>query len=333
MPNKRRPIRGSKAFSPRKRAKRPVPRLDSWPEISDGPKIQGFAGYKAGMTHALLVDYRPSSNTSGQEVQVPITVIEVPPMKVAAVRMYENTAYGMRTVGEVWASNLDPDLNRRLPIPKDYDSNKAWEKYNAVTVDDVRILAYTQPRLVSGVPKKVCDLMEIRVGGGTIQERLEYAKSVLGKEIKITDFVKEGGMVDVSAITKGKGFQGAVKRWGIKLLSHKNSKHRRLVGTLGPKRPGYVRPTVPQAGQVGYHQRTEFNKRVLKIGDNGTDITPKGGFLHYGKVANTYILLHGTVPGPAKRLIRLRDPIRPTGIELKEPPTLTYISLESKQGV
>ena len=53
------------------------------------------------------------------------------------------------------------------------------------------------------------------------------------------------------------------KRWGVKLLSHKNSKHRRLYGTLGPKRPGYTRPTVPQAGQVGYHQRTEFNKRVL----------------------------------------------------------------------
>ncbi|MEM3058532.1 MAG: 50S ribosomal protein L3, partial [Methanomassiliicoccales archaeon] len=106
-----------------------------------------------------------------------------------------------------------------------------------------------------------------------------------------------------------------------------------LVGTLGPKRPGYVRPTVPQAGQVGYHQRTEFNKRVLKIGDNGLDVTPKGGFLHYGKISSHYVLLHGSVPGPSKRLIRFRDPIRPMGVELKEPPVVTYVSLESKQGV
>ncbi|MEM2979145.1 MAG: 50S ribosomal protein L3 [Methanomassiliicoccales archaeon] len=333
MPNKRRPIRGSKAYSPGKEGKRRFRRLDSWQEIGDGPKIQGFAGYKAGMTHALIVDYRPTSTTSGSEVQVPVTIIEVPPMKVAAVRMYENTAYGLKTMGEVWTSTLDPELRRLLPIPKNYDSGKAWTNYDASSVDDVRILAYTQPRLVTGIPKKKCDLMEIRIGGGTIQERLDYAKSLLGKEIKITDFTKEGAMVDVSAVTKGKGFQGAVKRWGIKLLSHKNSKHRRLVGTLGPKRPGYVRPTVPQAGQVGYHQRTEFNKRVLKIGDNGLDVTPKGGFLHYGKISSHYVLLHGSVPGPSKRLIRFRDPIRPMGVELKEPPVVTYVSLESKQGV
>ena len=72
-------------------------------------------------------------------------------------------------------------------------------------------------------------------------------------------------MTDILGITRGKGFQGSVKRWGVKLLTHKNSKHRRMIGTLGPKSPGYVRPTVPQAGQMGYHQRTEYNKRILKI--------------------------------------------------------------------
>ncbi len=320
------------AYSPRKRAQRPVPRLDAWPEISEGPRIQGFAGYKAGMTHAFLVDYRPSSNTSGQEVQIPVTVLEVPPMKVAAVRMYENTRYGLKTTGEVWASGLDAELARVLPVPKNYDSKKAWEKYDGSNVDDVRLLVYTQPKLVSGIPKKACDLMEVRVGGGIITDRISYAKSILGKEVKITDFAKEGTMIDVSAITKGKGFQGAVKRWGIKLLSHKNSKHRRLLGTLGPKRPGYVRPTVPQAGQVGYHQRTEFNKRILKIGDNGGDVTPKGGFLQYGTVGNAYVLIHGSVPGPTKRLIRLRDPVRRAGVELKDAPAITYVSTESKQG-
>lgn len=58
MPNKRRPKQGSHAYSPRKRAISQTPRLDSWPEISEGPKLQGFAGYKAGMTHAFVVDFR-----------------------------------------------------------------------------------------------------------------------------------------------------------------------------------------------------------------------------------------------------------------------------------
>jgi large subunit ribosomal protein L3 len=176
--------------------------------------------------------------------------------------------------------------------------------------------------------------MELRIGGGTINARIEYAKSLLGKEIKITDFVNEGQYVDVSAITKGKGFQGHIKRWGVKLQPHKNSKHRRMIGTLGPHFPSYVLPTVPQAGQVGLHQRTEHNKRILKIGTSGDEITPSGGFLHYGNVKNGYILIHGSVPGCAKRLVRLRDPARlPPKLEKAPMPEITYISRETKQGV
>ncbi len=332
MANRRRPKRGSRAYGPRKRAHKQTPRLDSWPEISGAPKIQGFAGYKAGMTHAFVIDDRPKSNTSGQKIQVPVTVVEVPPMRVAAVRFYEQTTYGLKTMGEVWADKVDPLLARRLPLPKNSDSAKALESYNGVSADDVRLLAYTQPKMVKGIPKKVPDLMELRVGGGKMDERIAFAKEKLGESLLLTDFVSEGGIVDVSAITKGKGFQGAVKRWGVKLLSHKNSKHRRMIGTLGPKRPGYVRPTVPMAGQMGYHQRTEFNKRILKVGDEGSEVTPKGGFLHYGDVVNQYILVHGSVPGPTKRIIRFRDPSRKPRGAVVDSPTIAYISTESKQG-
>jgi large subunit ribosomal protein L3 len=332
MSNKRRPKKGSQAYSPRKRAKRQTPRVDAWPEITEGPKVQGFAGYKAGMTHAFITDYRPTSNTAGQEIRVPVTVLEVPPMRVAAVRIYENTRYGLKTSGEVWAAQIDATLSRVLPLPKKVEADATWEKMKGVDIEDVRVLAYTQPKLVKGVPKKKPELMELRIGGGSMEERLTYAKSLLGKEIKVTDFTKDGAMIDVAAVTKGKGFQGAIKRWGLKLLSHKNSKHRRMVGTLAPKRPGYVRPTVPQAGQMGYHQRTEMNKRVLKIGEKGEEVTPKGGFLHYGQVVNGYVLLHGSVPGPTKRLVRLRDPVRKGGVTLKEAPAIAYVSIESKQG-
>ena len=331
MPNKRRPKKGSQAYSPRVRAKRQTPRLDAWPEISEGPKVQGFAGYKAGMTHAFIVDFRSQSTTAGQEIKVPVTVLEVPPMKVAAVRIYENTRYGLKTAGEVWASGVDETLGRLLPIPKEVNADQAWAKMKGVDIEDIRVLAYTQPKLVKGVPKKKPELMELRIGGGNIDTRLEYAKGLLGKEIAINDFAKDGAMIDVAAITKGKGFQGAIKRWGLKLLHHKNSKHRRMIGTLAPKRPGYVRPTVPQAGQVGYHQRTEMNKRIIKIGQSGEEVSPKGGFLHYGQVVNSYVLIHGSVPGPTKRLVRLRDPVRKTA-PLKEAPSIVYVSTESKQG-
>jgi large subunit ribosomal protein L3 len=318
-------------YSPRKRAQSEIPRFKSWPEREGEPKIQGFAGYKAGMTHAFVIDYRPTSTTSKQEVRVPVTVVEVPPMKVAAVRLYENSSEGMKTKGEVWAEKVEKELERRLPIPKKYDSKEAWKKIDKKEVDDVRLLIYTQPKKVSGIPKKTPEIMEVRIGGGTMGERLRYAKKLLGKQIRVKDFTEEGEMLDVASITKGKGFQGHVKRWGVKLLTHKNSKHRRMIGTLGPWHPAYVMSTVPQAGQMGYHQRTEYNKRVLKIGDKGEEITPNGGFVRYGAVRNDYMVIHGSVPGPTKRLVRFRDPVRFHGSKV-EKPEITYISTESNQG-
>ncbi len=330
MSHPNRPKKGSRGYSPRKRARNETPKFSSWPECKEGPRIQGFAGYKAGMSHAFVVDYRPKSTTSGQEVQVPITVIETPPMKVVAIKFYRRDAYGMKTMGQIWAKKLDKELSRRVPVPAKGKGTNF--DFNEVDLEDVRILVQTMPKLVSGIPKKTPELMETRIGGGTISERVEYAKSILGKEITIEEWTKGGDMIDVAAVTTGYGFQGHTKRWGVKLLDHKNSKHRRMIGTLGPKSPGYVRPTVPQAGQMGYHQRTEYNKRVLKVGSDGSEITPNGGFLHYGVVNNSYIILHGSVPGPIKRLIRFRDPTRSQWAAKVESPELTYISTESKQG-
>jgi len=284
------------------------------------------------MTHALVVDYRPTSTTSGQEVQVPVTVVETPPMRVAAVRFYKRSSGGLQAYVEIWSENVDKDLGRAFPIPKKPPEGNAWAAIDSVLIEDVRVITHTQPSLVTGVPKKVPEIMEQRIGGGTIPERVEYARSILGKEVRVSDFCKEGAMVDVAAVTKGKGWQGHHTRWGTKLLSHKNSKHRRNIGSLGNFNPGYVRPTVPQGGQFGYHQRTEYNKRVLKIGEKGDEITPNGGFLNYGVVRNPYILLHGSIPGPTKRLIRLRDASRAGYVKLEKPPELTYVSKESKQG-
>ncbi len=330
MSERHHPRRGSMGYSPRKRARAETPHIKSWPEGGDKPKIQGFLGYKAGMTHAFITDYRPTSTTSGREVRMPVSVVETPPVKVAAIRAYNKTYHGLQTIGEIWAEKLDSELSKKLPLAKkEKKKNMDFIK----EADEIRILVYTQPKLVTGIPKKIPEIRELRICGGSIDEQIKYAKDILGKELKINDAVKEGDMLDVLAVTKGKGFQGAVKRWGVKLLTHKNSKHRRMIGTAGSWHPNWIQTTVPQAGQMGYHQRTEYNKRVLKIGDKGDEITPSGGFPHYGIVRNSYVLIHGSIPGPVKRLISMRDAIRyQRGVKI-EKPEITYISTTSKQGV
>jgi len=317
-------------YSPRKRARQSTPHIKSWPEGGQKPKIQGFLGYKAGMTHAFIVDFRPTSTTSGKEVMEPVTVVETPPVKVVAVRAYKKTHNGLQTIGEIWSDKIDKEIAKRLSIPKKKKTKK-WDFTK--DADEIRVIIHTQPKLISGIPKKIPELREFRISGGTNDEQIKYAKEILGKNLKINDILKEGDMVDAIAVTKGKGFQGHVKRWGVKLLTHKNSKHRRMIGTAGSWHPNWIQTTVPQAGQTGYHQRTEHNKRILKIGGDGEEITPSGGFPHYGVIKNSYILIHGSIPGPTKRLISLRDAIRyKRGVKV-EKPEITYISTTSKQSV
>ena len=301
------------------------------------------------MTHAIIVDPRPKSTTSGQEIQVPVTVIEVPPMKVAGVRVYKDSPYGLQCLTEFWSDKQDRELERLLPLKKtkakkkkakdEDEEGEVKKEKKSVTeisvdpelVDEVRLLMHTLPKMVTGIPKKKPDLIEVRIGGGTIQERLALAKNLVGKEIKVTDYIKEPGkVVDLIAVTKGKGFQGAIKRWGVKLLVHKNSKHRRQTGTAGPWHPNYVMSTVPLAGQMGFHQRTELNKTIIKVGENGEEVTPSGGFVRYGKVVNSYILIYGSIPGPSKRMIRIRDAARYRGKNYKW--EINYLSTSSKQG-
>ena len=57
---------------------------------------------------------------------------------------------------------------------------------------------------------------------------------------------------------------GCYPKFGGKLQSHKNSKKRRQHGNMGDFGTGYVRKTIRQGGQTGYHQRTEYNKRICQ---------------------------------------------------------------------
>lgn len=166
-----------------------------------------------------------------------------------------------------------------------------------------------------------------------MENRFEFALSLLGKEVTLKNVLQAGSYADITAVTTGKGTQGPVKRWGIKLRKRKHSRggKKRHVGNLGPWNPHHVRWQVPQAGQMGYQQRTEFNKRILKIGDNGKEVTPDGGFLHYGVLNNPYVLIKGSVPGPVKRLVRIRPAMR-LGEHVPRQPAIEFVSVQSKQG-
>jgi len=337
MPKINRPRRGSLAFSPRKRAKSPVPRYQSWPAYEGQPMLQSFAGYKVGMTHVIMVDDHKNSPTEGKEIMVPVTVIEVPAMKVAAIRAYSQDTYGKHPVTDVWATPLENDLSRRLSLPKEYSPEKATqtitEAVKAGTIVELFAVLHTQPTLVTGVPKKVPEVMEVRIAGGAMDKRLEYAMSLLGKDVNLSNVIQAGAYADITAVTIGKGTQGAVKRWGIAIRKRKHSRggKRRHIGTLGPWNPHHIRWQVPQMGQMGFQQRTEFNKRILKMGEDAKDVTPAGGFLHYGQLRSGYVLVKGSIPGPTKRLIRIRPAIR-QGEHQVRVPAIQFLSVQSKQG-
>ena len=198
-------------------------------------------------------------------------------------------------------------------------------------IADLRMIMATQPRLAKR-GKKAPDLIEVKIGGGSIKDRFEYGKKILGSEVKVADFIKEGQAVDAIGVTKGKGIQGPVKRWGIRRKFHKSRKTVRQVGSIGAWTPHFVMYSVPRAGQMGFHQRTEYNKLVIKVGNNGSEVTPKGGFLRYGVINSDYVMVKGSVPGTTNRLVVIRLAARPPPEARVPAPKLEYLSVTSPQG-
>lgn len=296
MPKKHKPRAGSLQYWPRKRARRIYPSVKNYPD-SNEPKPLAFAGYKAGMTKILFTDNRRGSPTQGQTVSHAVTVLETPPMLVLGIRFYSN---GTPT-GEIYKKDLPKDLRKYLKISK---KSKEPKNYN-----EIRLIACTQPKR-SGLGKEKPEVFEISMGGN-LEEKTKKAKELLGKELKIDDIFKEGDFVDAIGVTKGKGFQGVVKRYGVKLRGRKDEQHHRQIGVIGAEGVARVLYSIPQPGQLGFHRRTEFNKQIYKIGRNPKEVTPDGGFVNYGLIKGGYVLLKGSVPGPKKRLIVLRAPMRP----------------------
>jgi large subunit ribosomal protein L3 len=301
--------------------------------VEGGPTLLAFAGFKAGMTYAIALDNRQGSLTYGKEIVVSMTVLETPPMLACALRAYKKSYEGLQTFGEAWMEKPPKDFERIISVPEKFSTEESLKKIegNLDEIADLRVLLATQPRNAKR-PKKAPDLVEVKIGGGSIKDRFEFGKKLLGNEVKASDVVKEGQAFDAVGITKGKGIQGPVKRWGIRRKIHKARKTVRQVGSIGGWTPHYVMYSVPRAGQMGFHQRTEYNKLIMKVGNNGSEITPKGGFLRYGVINSDYVAVKGSVPGTRNRLILLRHSARVIPEEKAEAPKIEYLSVMSTQG-
>ena len=86
--------------------------------------------------------------------------------------------------------------------------------------------------------------------------------------------------------------------------------------------------TVPRAGQTGFHQRIEYNKRIMVMSNTGKEefvINPDGGFKHFGNVNGDFIIVRGSVPGTYNRLIKLRTQIRNVPKKITKPNILEVV--------
>lgn len=125
----------------------------------------------------------------------------------------------------------------------------------------------------------------VEAGRGLWEFRLTAEEAAAHQEAKVFDVTlfSEGQMVDVTGTSKGKGFQGGVKRHNFRTqdMTHGNSRSHRAIGSTGQNQtPGRVFKGKKMPGHMGSEQVTTLNLKVVRVdGDNGL------------------ILVRGAVPG------------------------------------
>jgi len=300
-------------------------------------------------------------------------------MIVCGLVGYTETPKGLRALTTVWAHHLKDELRRRFyknwyAARKKAFGNyiKRFEQNNGAAIERdlarirkycsvVRVLAHTQISHV-GLRQKKAHLMEIQINGGSVADKVDFGYKFFEQPVPIDTVFSQNDMVDILGITKGKGFDGVIGRWGVAGLPRKTHRGLRKVACIGAWHPERVGFTVARAGQNGYYHRTEINKKVYRIGkaarpfiedktkrakannafnanaSTPTDLTPKaitpmGGFPHYGSVHEDYLMLKGCVMGPKKAPVTLRKSLlNSTKRVVFEEIQLKFIDTSSKQG-
>lgn len=333
------PRRGSVAFRPRARAKSLEARVRTWPIVkTDKPRLVGFAGFKAGEVDVLTIDDREKTPNFGKQLMNPATVIVCPPIRIIGIRGYSQDYYGKHAVFDLYGKDPIKELARKFPIKVTDEDAFSKAEQSLDRVSSIMAIVAVLPNEVN-ISQKKPFVFEVAVSGNNIREQYDYLKGLLGKQVKVSEVFQLGQYVDVFGITRGKGVEGPITRFGVKRKQHKSRKSVRAVGTLGPISPAVVMYTVARQGQRGFHQRTEYNKRILMISNAGTKnsndnnnntdeanlINPSGGFKHFGFVKGDYLVLRGSVPGVPKRLLKIRQPLRSHQRKVIEPKVLEVI--------
>ena len=161
---------------------------------------------------------------------IPVTLIEATPNRITQVKTVETDGYSALqvTAGVKRASLLNKPATGHLAKAKVEAGRGLWE---------LRVEAD-------------------QIGGYEV-----------GGEIK-ADIFSEGQIVDVQGVTKGKGFQGTIKRWNFKMgdATHGNSLSHRAPGSIGQRQtPGRVFPGKKMSGHMGDVTQTTQNLRVVKV--------------------------------------------------------------------
>lgn len=365
------PRSGSLAFLPRRRTRHHRGRIRSFPKDDQKAPIHltAFIGYKAGMTHvARHHEKREGKKVIKKDIVEPVTIIECPPMKIVGLVGYVETPRGLRALSTVWAQHIPDELKRRFYKNWMNAKKKAFSKYAQRWQEDekskksikrdlerikkycsvVRVLTSTQLSKLNFRQRKA-HLIEVQVNGGTVAQKVDWAFGKFESEVSVGEIFNDYEMIDTIGVTRGKGTAGVVKRFGVTRLPRKTHRGLRRVGCVGAWHPSAVKWTVARTGQLGYHHRTEMNKKIYRVGaganrgvkNNATteadaiekNITPLGGFPHYGEVNNDFIMVKGCVVGTRKRPIVLRKPIFPqTTNAALEKIEVKFIDTSSKIG-
>uniref|UniRef100_A0AC35TQ74 60S ribosomal protein L3 n=2 Tax=Rhabditophanes sp. KR3021 TaxID=114890 RepID=A0AC35TQ74_9BILA len=364
------PRHGSMGFTPKKRAARHRGKCKAFPkdDASKPVHLTAFLGFKAGMTHIVREMDKPGSKVNKKEVVEAVTVIETPAMVIFGIVGYIETPRGPRVLKTIFAEHMSEDCKRRFYKNWYRSKKKAFTKYAKRWQDDagkktieadlakmkkycssIRVLAHTQAKLLKKREKKA-HIMEIQVNGGTVAEKIDWAREKLEKQVPIEQVFSQDELIDCIGVTKGMGMKGVTSRWGTKKLPRKTHKGLRKVACIGAWHPSRVSYTVARAGQKGYHHRTEMNKKIFRMGkscltaegkNNGSteqdltekSINPMGGFPHYGIVNQDFIMIRGSCMGSKKRVITLRKSLLPQTKRFAfEKINLKFIDTTSKFG-
>merc|ERR1712139_62247 len=224
-----RPRHGSLGFLPKKRCTKTKGKIKSFPldNASAKPHLTAFMGYKAGSTHILRDVDKAGSKAHKKEVVEAVTIIECPPMVVVGMVGYFETPRGLKNLTTVWAQHISNECKRRFY--KNWgqsEKKKAFENY-----------------------KKKAHICEIQVNGGSMADKIAFAEGLFEKQVEVDSVFEQNEMIDAIAITKGKGYEGVVTRWGVTKLPRKTHKGLRKVACIGSWHPSRVKYSVARAGQ------------------------------------------------------------------------------------